>query len=162
MYASILPGVRARAQEDEVPPSEPDPTGVKEILMHDGNCRPFTVRNRRPGRETNPIAWNLSDEGRRFYQSGSQPVTGWRIEGFLYGPDGIRNVGMFRPAVWHEAYPYMRDGTKQLGKASCLEMYRQSPGAVSTGGRFLDREHGSPHSQCSCGFRIVHDVRYLG
>lgn len=122
------------------------------IAMHDGKCQPFTI-DRLTGREKSPTPWGLWDDQ---LWDAQLPILGWRMDAFTYTEAEIINVGMFRPAR-HRETPFPA-GTNILEPAFCLDSYKETPSAIVEG-RFLDRPHYSPHVECSCGMRVVHDVR---
>lgn len=131
------------------------------IEMHDGNCQPFTI-NRQPGREHNPQAWDIPN-GRRIKLK--DPVLGWRVEPYAHNGQSIQGVGGFRPAPPGES-PF-GTGINSLPPAKCHgKAMLAGPEAHKVEGNVNTRPHKSPDTDCTCGYRIVHDVAdtatYLG
>lgn len=124
------------------------------IEMHDGDCQPFTI-NRQKGREVSPKPWDLKN-GQLF--RAAAPLLGWRIAPFAYSDRGIEGVGEFRPSPAGES-PF-GDGINSLPPASCRgrAMLRGPEGALLLESVFM-APHEAPHPDCTCGYRLVHDVK---
>lgn len=124
------------------------------IEMHDGACKPFTI-NRQKGWEVNAKAWDLK-KGQLF--RAAAPLLGWRIAPFAYSDNGIEGVGEFRPAPRGES-PF-GDGINSLPPAECRgrAMLRGSEGFLLRDS-VLREPHDAPHPDCTCGYRMVHDVK---
>lgn len=124
------------------------------IRMHDGKCRPFTI-DRVKGRDVNGIAWDLQN-GTLF--RADAPLLGWRIAPFAYNDEGIRGVGQFRPSKPGET-PF-GTGINSLPPAVChgRQMLLGRDRALLQGS-VLMAPHASPHPRCTCGYRLVHDVK---
>lgn len=124
------------------------------IDMHDGACRPFTI-DRPKGRDINATAWDLK-KGKLF--RAAAPLLGWRIAPFAYSDRGIEGVGGFRPSPRGES-PF-GDGINSLPPASCRgRAMLQGPDSALLLGSVLSEPHSAPHPDCTCGYRIVHDVK---
>lgn len=124
------------------------------IRMHDGNCRPFTIR-RGTGRAANPQIWDLKNGQLAIANA---PILGWRIEPFAYDKTGIIGVGQFRPSPPGES-PF---GTNinAFPPATCNTVQHLRESGVSPK-EMRTVEHEAPHPQCTCGLRIVHDVKEI-
>lgn len=124
------------------------------IEMHDGNCQPFTI-DRDKGRDVNRPAWDLRN-GQLF--RAEAPLLGWRIAPFAYSDRGIEGVGEFRPSPRGES-PF-GDGINSLPPARCRGLGRA---LAPDGARLLESiilgPHTAPHPKCTCGYRLVHDVK---
>lgn len=124
------------------------------IEMHDGDCQPFTI-NRDAGREVSPGVWNLSNG---VLHQAQKPLLGWRVAAFAYDDDGIFGAGGFRPSPPGES-PF-GDGINSLPPARCrgMAMLRGRDGHLLKDS-VISTWHQAPHPHCTCGYRIVHDVK---
>lgn len=126
-------------------------------LMHDGSCRPFTI-NRPLGREVYPKAWKLPN-GKRI--EAERYVLGWRVLPIAYNDDGIQGAMGVRRSPSYESSPFGA-GSSSLPRAIC-----NGPGMLTGPDKELlkgsvarhPRQYDSPHPKCTCGIRIVHDVK---
>lgn len=124
------------------------------IDLHDGSCKPFTIA-RLPGKEIAAEAWDVTN-GTRIVAE--QPLLGWRVVPFAYTEKGIQGAGGFRPAPRGES-PF-GEGINCLPPAECLvpEML-QGADTRRLNGPLPSWSHRAPHPECTCGYRIVHDVK---
>lgn len=124
------------------------------IEIHDGYCRPFNLA-RIPGRSLTPDSWNISNGVRTV---ATQPLLGWRIVPFCYTDKGIQGAGGFRPSPRGQS-PF-GDGINCLPPARCRgqEMLRGKDSHLLRDSVLTER-HQAPDPRCTCGYRIVHDVK---
>lgn len=124
------------------------------IEMHDGSCQPFSI-DRDKGREINVKAWDLKN-GVLF--RAAAPLLGWRVAPFAYSARGVVGVGEFRPAPRGES-PF-GTGINSLPPSRCrgVEMLLGPDGAMLHGS-VVTTPHTAPHPKCTCGYRLVHDVK---